>query len=504
MTQVRRNILANYVGGAWSALMGFAFIPLYIKYLGIESYGLIAIFALFQTWLMLLDLGLLPTLTRELARYRAGAISKLEALELLLSVERVYATVAVLASATVWLFAKWMVNHLPGVTPHSTSLTTQALSAGGCVLGLRWMVGLYRNSLVGLERQVWLNVYTSAFAAIRGAGVILVLMFISRTILAFFIYQGLCFALESFGLALYLRRLLADRSTAANFRWSSLRKIWRFAAGMTAITLLSILLTQIDKLALLRFLSLRDFGYYAIASSLASALGLMVAPVSNAIYPRLTLLAAENQRQLLIDTYHKSSQLLTLMLVPATVVLTLFSVTVLLLWTHDAIITRAAAPLVSVLAIGTMLNGLMHNPYNLQLAYGWTRFMIVVNSVSVVLIVPALYIGIRSHGAIAAATIWTLLNAGYIFIAVPIMHRKLLPTVMSKWYFQDTLLPAFSASAVALIIYRFSPTPTTDTQVKNALFLALALIGSFAAAAMSTQLGRNSLREFLRAAKTRL
>ena len=46
--------------------MGLAFIPLYIKYLGVEAYGLIGIFAILQAWLGLLDVGLKPALGQKI------------------------------------------------------------------------------------------------------------------------------------------------------------------------------------------------------------------------------------------------------------------------------------------------------------------------------------------------------------------------------------------------------------------------------------------------------
>jgi hypothetical protein len=52
--------------------MGLAFIPLYIKYHGIEAYGLIGLFALLQAWLGLLDMGMTPILGREMARFTGG------------------------------------------------------------------------------------------------------------------------------------------------------------------------------------------------------------------------------------------------------------------------------------------------------------------------------------------------------------------------------------------------------------------------------------------------
>ncbi|MDQ3181857.1 MAG: polysaccharide biosynthesis protein, partial [Acidobacteriota bacterium] len=47
------------------------FVPIYLHYIGIESYGLIGIFSSIQAFIILLDFGLSPTLNRELARLSA-------------------------------------------------------------------------------------------------------------------------------------------------------------------------------------------------------------------------------------------------------------------------------------------------------------------------------------------------------------------------------------------------------------------------------------------------
>ena len=84
---LKRNLLANYLGQAWAALMGLAFVPLYIKYLGIEAYGLIGLFAVLQAWLSLLDMGMTPTLGREMARFTGGIHSNESIRDLLRSIE---------------------------------------------------------------------------------------------------------------------------------------------------------------------------------------------------------------------------------------------------------------------------------------------------------------------------------------------------------------------------------------------------------------------------------
>ena len=74
---LRRNILVNYASQIYVTLVGIVVVPLYIKYMGAEAYGLVGFFAMLQTWFMLLDMGLTPTMARETARFRGGAISAL-------------------------------------------------------------------------------------------------------------------------------------------------------------------------------------------------------------------------------------------------------------------------------------------------------------------------------------------------------------------------------------------------------------------------------------------
>ena len=107
-----RNLVANYVGQGWNALMSFAFIPVYIAYLGIEAYGLIGLFALLTAWLALLDLGLSPMLNREMARFTAGRHTPDSIRDLLRSVEVVAVCVALAIASGVamgagWLAANW-------------------------------------------------------------------------------------------------------------------------------------------------------------------------------------------------------------------------------------------------------------------------------------------------------------------------------------------------------------------------------------------------------------
>ena len=71
---LRNNIVANYASQIYVTLIAIVVVPLYIRYLGVEAYGLIGFFAMLQSWFSLLDMGLTPTMARETSRFHGGAL----------------------------------------------------------------------------------------------------------------------------------------------------------------------------------------------------------------------------------------------------------------------------------------------------------------------------------------------------------------------------------------------------------------------------------------------
>src|SRR5438874_6860082 len=187
---LRTNVIASYVGQAWSAIMGLAFIPLYIRYLGMEAYGLIGLFAVLQTALAILDLGMTPTLNREMARFTAGATTVVGIRDLLRSIERIVFSFAALIAITVLALSRYLATHWLNAQRLPLSTVATALAIMALVVALRFCEGIYRSSLLGLQRQVWYNTANAILVTVRNGGAVLVLALISPTFSAFFIWQA--------------------------------------------------------------------------------------------------------------------------------------------------------------------------------------------------------------------------------------------------------------------------------------------------------------------------
>lgn len=147
---LRKNIIANYLGQGWTALMGLAFIPFYVRYLGVEAWGLVGFMAMMQAWFTLLDMGLSPTLSREMARFQAGAHTAQSIRNLLRSLEIIYAGVALTVVGVVWLIAPLVTSHWLGTSKLPPTSITQAISIMGFVLAMRMVEQVYRGEVVAV------------------------------------------------------------------------------------------------------------------------------------------------------------------------------------------------------------------------------------------------------------------------------------------------------------------------------------------------------------------
>lgn len=437
--------------------MGIAFIPLIIKYLGVEAYGLIGVFAMLQVWFALLDMGMTPTLNREMARYTAGAHTSQAIRDLLRSLEVVCFVTALLIGFAIWFASDWLAIHWLRIEKLSVADVTQAISIMALVVSLRFVEGLYRGALVGLQKQVWLNVVGSMLATLRWGGVVCVLMWVTPSIKAFFLWQGMMSMITILVFIFILYGNLPSHTQSARFSWFQLKGVWLFASGMMTQTLLTLLLTQVDKVILSRLLSLEMFGYYTLAGTFAGVLIQMISPITQAYFPRFTELATKGDTETLIKIYHEGAQLVSVFIVPAALMFMFFGKNILLLWGGNATITHNVAPLLALLALGTMLNGLMHIPYMLTLAYGHPGLLVRVNIVAVILLVPTIYWLTPRYGAVGAALIWVILNLGYLLIASRILFRRLLKTEMWRWYRYDIIQPITGATLTATVLELLHP-----------------------------------------------
>ena len=70
------------------------------------------------------------------------------------------------------------------------------------------------------------------------------------------------------------------------------------------------------------------------------------------------------------------------------------------------------------------------------------------NLVAVIVLVPALVVIVPIHGTVGAASVWIALNAGYVLVQAPLMHRRILRDGLWPWYRHGVVVPILVAGGV--------------------------------------------------------
>jgi len=483
-SRVEINVASNLIGTALTALIGLAFVPIYVRLLGIESYGVVGFFAAMQATLRVLDLGITPTISRELARVSALPDMARDARNMVRTLEIPYWILGTAVGGVIVLTASFLAGHWLQAATLPADTLVAAIMLMGVVILLQWPTSLYQGGLHGLQRQPLLNAINVVMALTRSFGAVAVLTFLSPTIVVFFQWQAIIAAVQVLVLGVALWRSLPSATIRPLFDARVLRRVWKFAAGMSLITLTGVILTQVDKLILSRQFDLTRFGYYVLASVVGTSLAYATSPVFNAIFPRFSALVAGAEDQDLRALYHRATQFLAVILLPAASTVAFLAVDIMRVWTGSGETAANTHQIVALLAVGSAINGLMHVPYALQLAHGWTSLGVRLNLLLVALAVPAVVVMGRVFGGPGAAAVWVFTNVLYMGLAVPATHRRLMPGEAVRWFAVDIGLPLCASVAVVLVLaHTLAPAASRWLEAGRIMLILLLSAGAAVVAA---------------------
>lgn len=451
MSLLRRNVLANTGGRLWAAGLSLAIIPLQIRFVGIEAYGLLGVFQSLIAILSLLDLGLGNVLNRELARYSMQSGREQDMRNLVRTIECAYWAIGLAIGVGIAMLAALIADHWLQASHMPRDHLIDALILMGIAIACQWPRALYYSGLMGLQSQVAMNVVSASISTVLNVGGLLILWKMSASITALLAWYATVGFGETLLAAWLLWRTLPAAPEPASFMPRLLRNLWRYAAGMTGISVMSVVLTQVDKIILSTVLSLEAFGYYSLASRVAASLFFLIGPVTTAYFPRFSQLTGNDHRDELARVYHKGCQLMSLAVLPAAAVLAMYPSELLRLWTHDPVLVANCSAILAVLALGNALNGVMGLPASLQFAFGWTRLVLVFNAIAVALLAPLTWIMASRYGGLGAAGVWLALNIGYVALMLRLMHKRLLPGHLEAWLWRDFGAPCAAAVVAAAL-----------------------------------------------------
>ncbi len=490
IARVHRNIVANFAGGVLTMAAFVVVVPIYLRLLGAEAYGLVGFFTTIAVMATAFDLGLSYTLNREMARLAADGESDAALPDVPVTLQACCWAVGAAMGLAVIAGAGTIATRWVNVERLSRDEVTVAVLLMGAALPAVVARSFYLAGLNGLQRQPTVNTVQVAATIARATLTVAALRVIAPTITVFFAVQATLLYAEAAALALAMWRAVPARARGGHLRPAVVRTRLGFSAGVSVTMVLGLTLASLDQVVLSRILPLREFGYYMIALGAAGALGQLVQPVTTAMYPRFSQLVARGDTAPLTAEYHSASQLVAVLVMPVGAVLAVFPGEVLGLWTGDADVARQGAAVLALRVVGTMLTTSMQVPHVLQLAFGWSSLGAWANLIALLVVAPATVLLSLKYGGAGAATVWIGLNLGSMLFAMRRMHQRVLPGQLPEWY-RSMAAPALAAAAVA--VASRAVMPALDGAAMVAWLAITGLTAAAAAVAAATRIRRRLL-----------
>lgn len=471
MSSLRGNIISGYISQLVSTLIWVIVVPIYVLKMGPEAYALVGFFSIAQLCFNFLDFGLTPTVARESARYITRSITYDDFMSKYRAIVLFFLIVATVCFALLFFLAPFASRGWFKVQSLSRGEVVLSLRLMAASVVLRWLTGISRGLLTGFEKIQWLNYFNLSMAILRFIGVLPVIYFINNNPSSFFYYQFFLALAELVFIYFKARSLIVSNSTeAAPIAWSlkPLMLILPFTLVIALTSAIWVFVTQLDKVLVSGLVSLEEYGYFVMATTVAAGVSLLVTPVTSSIMPRMTTLHELGKQNELLTIYRDYTQLASIFLSSSVMTLVFCEKYFLLGWTGSSLISVKIRDVMILYVLGNAFFAMGYFPYFIQYAKGSLRMHLIGYSILFISIMSSIYLGTSHFGLKGAGVAWLACNALYFFIWIAYTHAQVISGTHWSWLWKDilsiwlpvllagflfSLLPSFEFTRVGNILY---------------------------------------------------
>ena len=417
------NTAANFVSQFVAPALGLLLVPVYVRFLGLGGYGLVALLAALLAFSGIFTRGLGWALQREVARADSTGDA-----------------VRVRSLVRTFELGYWAVGGVLGILlatlsgPVSDLLDTNGVGHGTvqtCLLVLAVRLAsmfpssVYQATLLGSRHQLVLNLVNSTMLVL-GTTASLVVVVTTRSLVGLYVADLLTAGVTLAALRVCVRRTSPVRTPASRLSRDELRAMARMSAGLAWTQAIGMLTRQLDRFVVGGLTSLASLGVYAAGVAGGRLLSLSYNPYLTAVFPETCAIARDTPREL---TGHllQNTRVVVLTCFGVGVPVVLCGHELLTVWLGAGRMADDGYPVLAVYVVGSMLLALADTQYQLHTALGSTRCGVVVNSAAAAWLPVLMVVLVDRLGIVGGALTWTVYAASTWLAFTGYTYRVLMP-----------------------------------------------------------------------------
>lgn len=417
-----RNTGWNLLGQGLPLLVALVAMPILIKQLGTDRFGVLLISWAFIGYFSLFDLGLSRALTKLIAD-QLGAAREERVPSLAWTALALMAVLGLCGSLIVGFSSKWIVLSVLKIPEglHSEALGAFYLLA--CSLPLVTVTAGFRGILEAYQRFGLINAARVAMGVVTFAGPLMVLPF-TRSLVAV-----VAVLVAGRGIALIVHWLMCLHNVP-NLRHEmridhrEIRPLLAFGGWMTISNLISPMMAQMDRFLIGIIISVTAVTYYTTPYEIVSRISVIPTAAVGVLFPAIaTSLAIDRNRTAVL--FERAIIFVQLILFPIILIVVGLGREGLQLWLGDEFAVNSTLVL-QILAVGILINNVAQVLFVTVQGVGRPDLTAKLHLAELPVYLLTLWILIGQFGIIGAAWAWTA-RVVLDMVLLSEMGKRLLP-----------------------------------------------------------------------------
>ena len=459
-SRVVRNTIYNISGQTIILVVAFFVIPLLIRGMGLERFGILALVWSFIGYFSLFDLGLGRALTTLVARNlknNPNAIAPLAWTGFGLLV-----FLGIAGALTIFAIAPWVVQELlkMPVALHVETLTALYLLAATFPF-LITQAG-FRGILEGLQRFDIVNSVNVILGLFNFGGALLVIQF--STHLALLVAVVIIGRLIGWFVSLiFCFKLIPDLRKYRFPNSEITRKLLSFGGWMSVTNVVGPLMVYLDRFLIGAWLSVTAVAYYTTPYDVVTKLWIIPGALVGALFPVFSAFQSSDPNNIKA-LFSSAMKYILFLMFPLTLLIIAFAQEGLTFWIDTNFSTHSTTVL-QWLSVGVFINSLAYVPFALIQGMGRPDITAKLHLFELPFYLICIFFLISHFGIIGAAIAWTIrVFFDFIFLFF-LVKRLLFRNFPLKLSFMFTII----ASLIGLLLISF----ISDTTTKIWVFLLI-------------------------------
>ncbi len=428
------NYLLNVAGNIVPLLISLVVTPIYIRHLGADRYGILAIVWLMLGYFGFLDFGLSRATANALSRLgHAGPEERVPVLVTSLYLNALFGT---FGGIVLFFAGRLILAHMAGHHPEVAGETMRSMAWIACMLPIALISGVGAGAIESRERFAVSNIFTAAAGAL-GQLLPLTCVLLIGPALTIVIPAALASrAIATVCILIYVVRT-EQPVDFRRFDRARVRSLLGYGAWVSVTSLLSPLLETADVMLIGALLGPAAVAHYSVPANMASRSQVIANGLGKTLFPRLSRLDRQEADKLSIRATVTLAYGFAAICAPATILAGPFFV----LWLGPAF-AAYAAPVAAIVIIGAWTNGVALMPYTLLQSQGRPDLTAKIHAGEVVPFLGTVWLLTVWLGLPGAALAWTLRTMADLLLLLRVGGLM-----------QAPLIAALPACAVMLLSY---------------------------------------------------